>query len=112
MTQKENESFKEYAQRWREVASQINPPPAEKELTKIFLETLDAFYYNRMVASAPSDFTEMVNMGVRLEEGVRKGRLVREDAPINNTKKFGREEQEVSMVAQQPYQQQHPRQGA
>ena len=112
MAQKKGESFKEYAQRWREVAAQIKPPPEEKELTKIFLETLDAFYYNRMVASAPSDFTEMVNMGGRLEEGVRKGRLVREDAPINNTKKFGREEQEVSMVAQQPYQQQHPRQWA
>src|SRR4030043_2345129 len=89
MTQKENESFKEYAQRWREVASQINPPPAEKELTKIVLETLDGFYYDRMVASAPSDFTEMVNMGVRLEEAVREGRLVKEGASASNMRKFG-----------------------
>ncbi|KAI5410983.1 hypothetical protein KIW84_056222 [Lathyrus oleraceus] len=34
----------------------------------------------RMIASAPSDFTEMVNMGMRLEESVREGRLSREDS--------------------------------
>ena len=30
-----------------------------------------------MVASAPSDFTEMVGMGVHLEEEVREGRLTK-----------------------------------
>ena len=77
MSQKEKETFKEYAQRWREIAAQISPSLEEKELTKIFLKTLSSFYYERMVASAPSDFTEMVNMGVRLEEAVREGRLVK-----------------------------------
>src|SRR4030065_2719207 len=57
-----------------------------------------------MVASAPSDFNEMVNMGVKLEEGIRKGRLVRERASANSAKKFGnnygkKKEQEVSAVA-------------
>src|SRR4030065_1196314 len=73
MGQKEKESFKEYAQRWRAVAAQILPPLEEKELTKIFLKTLSSFYYERMVASAPSDFTEMVHMGMRLEKAVRTG---------------------------------------
>jgi hypothetical protein len=68
MSQKDKETFKEYAQRWREVAAQIIPPLEEKEMTKIFLNTLGPFYYERMIASAPSDFTEMVNMGMRLEE--------------------------------------------
>src|SRR4030065_1317941 len=57
-----------------------------------------------MVASAPSDFNEMVNMGVRLEEGLLKGLLVRESASSSSTKKFGnnygkKKEQEVSAVA-------------
>ena len=78
MSQKDKERFKEYAQRWREVAAQICPPLEEKEVTKIYLKTLSSFYYGRMVASAPSDFTEMVNMGVRLEEAVREGRLTKE----------------------------------
>ncbi|KAI5399317.1 hypothetical protein KIW84_064614 [Lathyrus oleraceus] len=53
------------------MVAQITPPLEEKEMTKIFLKTLSSFYYERMIASAPSDFTEMVNMGMRLEEGVR-----------------------------------------
>ncbi|GAU38952.1 hypothetical protein TSUD_363910 [Trifolium subterraneum] len=89
MSQKDKESFKEYAQRRREIAAQICPPLEEKEMTKIFLNTLDSFYYERMIASTPSDFTEMVNMGMRLEEGVRQGRLVRENVPVSSTKRFG-----------------------
>ena len=53
MVKKGMESFKEYAQRWREVAAQVIPPMEEKEMTKIFLKMLGAFYYERMVASAP-----------------------------------------------------------
>ena len=48
-------------------------------MTKNFLKTLGAFYYERMVASAPSYFTEMVGMGVRLEEAVREGRLTKSE---------------------------------
>ncbi|KAI5388222.1 hypothetical protein KIW84_074058 [Lathyrus oleraceus] len=48
-------------------------------MTKIFLKTLSSFYYERMIASAPSDFTEMVNMGMRLEEGVRERHLTRDE---------------------------------
>ncbi|XP_058726476.1 uncharacterized protein LOC131597828 [Vicia villosa] len=89
MAQKEKESFKEYAQRWREVAAQISPPMEEKEMTKMFLKTLSSFYYEKMVASAPTDFTEMVNMGMRLEEGVREGRLIMESGSSIGTKKYG-----------------------
>ena len=88
MSQKEKETFKEYAQRWREIAAQISPSLEEKELTKIFLKILSSFYYERMLASAPSDFTEMVNMGVRLEEAVREGCLVRNTEP-SSSKKYG-----------------------
>ncbi|XP_058757379.1 uncharacterized protein LOC131630634 [Vicia villosa] len=89
MMQKEKESFKEYAQRWREVAAQVIPPMEEKEMTKIFLKTLGPFYYERMIASAPVDFTEMVGMGVRLEEAVREGRLVQGESSSGNARRYG-----------------------
>ena len=56
MVQKDRESFKEYAQRCRKVAAQVIPPMKEKEMTKNFMKTLSAFYYERMVGSSPSDF--------------------------------------------------------
>ncbi|XP_058783752.1 uncharacterized protein LOC131658480 [Vicia villosa] len=59
MSQREKESFKEYVQRRRELAAQIIPPMEEKEMTKVFLKTLSTFYYEKMVARAPNDFTEM-----------------------------------------------------
>ncbi|KAI5436290.1 hypothetical protein KIW84_022673 [Lathyrus oleraceus] len=40
-----------------------------------------------MIASAPDDFTEMVNMGMRLGEGVCEGRLSKDEASTN--KKYG-----------------------
>ena len=105
MSQKDKESFKEYAQRWREVAAQICPPLEEKEMTKIYLKTLSSFYHSRMVTSAPSDFTEMVNMGVRLEEAVREGRLTKEIEASSSSKKYGntfskKKDQDVSAVSQ------------
>ncbi|XP_050875250.1 uncharacterized protein LOC127078874 [Lathyrus oleraceus] len=39
MFQHDKESFKEYAQRWRELASQVEPPLAEKELAELFIDT-------------------------------------------------------------------------
>ena len=99
MTQGDKETFKEYAQRWRDVAAQVIPHVEEKEMTKLFLKTISQFYYEKMVGSAPRDFAEMVGMGVQLEEGVREGRLVKESVPTNNSKK---KDQEVNMVKGHP----------
>lgn len=49
MSQKECASFKEYAQRWREVVPQVTPLVEEKELCKLFLRTLESFYYNKFI---------------------------------------------------------------
>ncbi|XP_058751472.1 uncharacterized protein LOC131624533 [Vicia villosa] len=92
MSQKEKDSFKEYVQRWRKLAAQIIPPMEEKEMTKVFLKTLSTFYYVKMVASAPNDSTEIVNMGMRLEEGIREGGLIKEagsSLASGGVKRFG-----------------------
>jgi len=100
MTQEDQETFKEYAQRWRNIAAQVSPPLDEKELTRIFINTLSPFYYDMMVTSAPNDFAEIMCMGMRLEEG----RLVKESVPADSLKK---EDQEISTVKGWP-QQQYP----
>jgi len=89
MTQGVKETFMEYAQRWRGFVAQIVPPLEDKELTRIFLKIFSPFYYERMIASAPGNFAEMVRMGMRLEEGVREGHLGKESAPASSAKRFG-----------------------
>src|SRR3954470_870927 len=75
MSKKEKESFKEYAQRWRVLASQVEPPLAEKELTGMFMDTLSPFYWEKMIGSVSSNFTDLVTIGQRLEEGIKNGKV-------------------------------------
>jgi hypothetical protein len=49
MEKKSGESFREYAQHWRERASMVHPPLEEKEMMKIFIDTLKNPYFNRML---------------------------------------------------------------
>ena len=51
MTKKGVETFKEYAQRWREVAAQVEPPLHEKEMVAMFIDTLQSPFYEHMVGS-------------------------------------------------------------
>ncbi|XP_039683827.1 uncharacterized protein [Medicago truncatula] len=102
LTMNDNESFKAYAQRWRDVAAQVRPPLEEKEFTEIFLETLDQSYYEHMLASASGSFAKMMTVGMRVEEWVRKRRLVKESVPADDSEY---EDQEMSVIESQPQQQ-------
>jgi hypothetical protein len=102
MTQNDNESFRAYAQRWRDFAAQVRPPLNEKELTNIFLNTLDQFYYEYMVASPLRNFKEMMTTGMLIEESVREGRLVKKCVLIDVSEE---EDQEMSVGESQPQQQ-------
>lgn len=45
LSQKGNESFKEYAQIWRELASHVQPPLLENKLVDMFMGTLQGPCY-------------------------------------------------------------------
>lgn len=49
LSQKGNKSFKEYTQRWRELASRVQPPLLESELVDMFMGTLQGPYYKNMI---------------------------------------------------------------
>ena len=44
-----HESFKEYAQRWRDLAAHVVPLMTEKEMITMIVDTLPVFYYGKMV---------------------------------------------------------------
>ncbi|XP_057452389.1 uncharacterized protein LOC130744214 [Lotus japonicus] len=84
---KGSETFKEYAQRWRELASQVEPPLSEKEIVSMFIETLQSPFYDRMVESVSSNFSDMVIIGERVEHGMRIGRIPANHSATSNMKK-------------------------
>ncbi|XP_073219742.1 uncharacterized protein [Cicer arietinum] len=73
---KDNEAFKEYTQRWREMASQVEPPLSEKEMVGMFMDTLQSPFYDKMIGSMSSNFSDLVMIGERIESGMRSGKIV------------------------------------
>ncbi|KAL4362504.1 hypothetical protein GQ457_04G022400 [Hibiscus cannabinus] len=69
MEQRANESFRQYAQRWRDVAAQVQPPLLENEITLLFVNTLNDDFYDRMLDHATKPFADMVLTG---EPGEKK----------------------------------------
>ena len=71
MKKKTNETFCEYAHKWRDLAAQVQPPMTDKELNKMFLNTLKAPYYDRMIGNSNKDFSNVVSVGEMIEAGVK-----------------------------------------
>ncbi|KAK8990730.1 hypothetical protein V6N11_028693 [Hibiscus sabdariffa] len=75
MGQKANESFCQYAQRWREVAAQVQPPLLENEVTLLFVNTLKDDFYDRMLDHATKPFADMVMTGELIQAAIKSGRI-------------------------------------
>jgi len=60
LEKKNKESIREYAQRWREVASQVHPLLLDKEMVSLFANTLKAPYYEHVMGSSAQQFTDAV----------------------------------------------------
>ncbi|XP_050909745.1 uncharacterized protein LOC127123583 [Lathyrus oleraceus] len=92
MSQKDSESFKEYAHRWRETASQVEPPLTEKELVDWFVDTVRQEFFERMVGSMTSRCYDLVAIGIKVELGFKNGKMINAASNSNNnnnnTKKF------------------------
>ncbi|XP_052882769.1 uncharacterized protein LOC128291612 [Gossypium arboreum] len=95
---KPNENFRQYAQRWREVAMQVQQPLLEKETTMLFINTLKAPFITHMIGSTTKSFADIVMAGEMIENVIRGGRIEgevakrsaprRKDNEVNNTSDF------------------------
>ena len=75
MRKRDQESFKEYAQRWRETAARVQPPLSEREIVTIFIETLGNPFYEKMIGNIASSFSDIVITGERIEAAMRSGKI-------------------------------------
>ena len=98
MEKKTNETFREYAYRWHDLAAQVQPPMTDKELNKMFLNTLKAPYYDRMIGNSNKDFSDVVFVGEMIETGVKQGKLEASEANMQIPK---RKEGETHVVTYQ-----------
>jgi hypothetical protein len=69
------EFVREYAQRWRETATQVNPPLLEKEMIGLFSNTFKAPYFEYLVGSSAQSFSDLVIIAEQIEQAIRIGRI-------------------------------------
>ncbi|XP_052489897.1 uncharacterized protein LOC105767205 [Gossypium raimondii] len=111
MEKKTNESFRQYARRWREVAAQVQPPLLENKITMLFINTLKAPFLNHMLGSATKSFSDIVMSGEMIENAIRCGKIeagesTKRSAPrkkehkINNTSMFNKDHSKTITVGQ------------
>ncbi|XVF69348.1 hypothetical protein PTKIN_Ptkin11bG0074000 [Pterospermum kingtungense] len=78
MEKRNNETFREYARRWHEVATRVKPALESKEFSFMFIRTLKNPYYNRLLMLSGNDYADVVEKGELLEGEIKEGRV--EDA--------------------------------
>ncbi|TYK20461.1 Gag-pro-like protein [Cucumis melo var. makuwa] len=87
MEKKSSKSFKEYAQRWRDMAAEVQPPLTNKEMTSMFMNTLRAPFYERVIGNASTNFSDIIVIGEKIEYGIKHGRLVKATTEYGRIKK-------------------------
>ena len=63
----------------------------DKELNKMFLNTLKAPYYDRMIENSNKDFSNVVSAGEMIEAGVKQGKIEASEAKKPTLKKKRKE---------------------
>ena len=93
-----NEGFKDYAQKWRDLAGRVQPPLSERELVDMFLGTLSGTFFNHLIGSSSAGFTELILTGERVESRIRSGKIQKDASASIVAKKPFTGKKEVSDV--------------
>ena len=89
MVKKESETFKEYAQWWRDLAAQVAPPMVEREIITMMVDTLPVFYYEKLVGYMPFSFADLVFAKERIEIGLKRGKFDYVSSTSTNARRIG-----------------------
>jgi hypothetical protein len=76
------------------LAAQVQPPLTQKEITILFVNTLQAPYYDRLVGNASKNFADMVISGEMIENAIKNGKLEREGTSNTERNKAPRKKEE------------------
>ena len=90
-----SEGFKEYTQKWRDLAGRVQPPLDDRELVDMFLGTLSGPYFNHLIGSSSSGFTELIMIGERVEVRIKSGKIQKGASSSTEKKPFKKESSAV-----------------
>ena len=93
-----NEGFKDYAQKWRDLAGRVQPPMSERELVDMFLSTLSGPFFNHLIGSSFAGFTELILTGERVEADIKSGKIQKDSSSSTTLRKPFIGKKEVAVV--------------
>ena len=83
-----SEGFKDYAQKWRDLAGRAQPPFSDRELVDMFLGTLSSPFFNHLIGSSSAGFTELILTRERVEVGIQSGKIQKDTSSSTVKKPF------------------------
>ena len=89
MSMSSREGFKEYAQKWRDLADKVQPPLTDGEMVDMFMGTLTGPFFNFLIESFSSRFIEIIQTGEWIESGIRSGKISMAASSNAEKKPFG-----------------------
>ena len=91
MKKRPDEEYREYAIRWKNVASYVRPSLTSREENSMFVDTLPFPYYDMLIVNTFMEFGDLMYSVGRIEDGIKKGRIVDTGANMREKKrKIGR----------------------
>ena len=69
------------------MVAQVQTPMIDKELNKMFLNTLKAPYYDRIIGNSNTNFSDVIFKGEMIENGVKLGKIESTEAKKPTPKK-------------------------
>ena len=87
MKKRPEENYREYAIRWKNVASMVRPPLTSREENSMFVDTLPSPYYDMLIVNTFVEFGDLMYFVGRIEDGIKRGRIMDIGASIKEERK-------------------------
>ena len=79
----------------------MQPPLADRELVDMFLGTLSGPFFNHLIGSSSSGFTELIMTGEKIEAGIKSGKIHKGASSGTDKKPFKKESSDVYSLKSQ-----------
>ena len=87
MKKRPNKDYREYAVRWKNVASMVRPSLTSREENSMFVDTLSP-YYDMLIVNTFVEFGDLMYSVGRIEDGIKRGRIRDIGASKEERKRF------------------------
>ena len=88
MKKRPDEDYREYAVRWKNVASMVRPSLTSREENFMSVDTLPSPYYDMLIVNTFVEFGDLMYSVGRIEDGIKGGRIVDIGASMRKKKRI------------------------